>query len=186
MIFADTNDAVVAAGLAVQSQYPWTIFTGSGKGLAQASREELNGRNPYSPAVAVQVMEERINTVVDACRLCKTPTDRLIVAALAQNSPGFNRNTVTYLPYENGQIDWKTVMSDPDQKFNHPSAIDAKIRQFVTRKNYETQLMLKLYIQDLEMLMALGYQLPDKYVGADFAYIHKLTDLPKDKYHIPE
>ncbi len=95
MAFTDTDDAVVAAGLAVQSQYPWTIFTGGGKGLAQASSEELDGRNPYSSSVAVDVMESRISTVVEACRLCQTPTDRLIVAALAQNSPGFNKNTVT-------------------------------------------------------------------------------------------
>jgi hypothetical protein len=93
---------------------------------------------------------------------------------------------VTYLPVdkETNQIDWAKVMTSPN--YNNPSAPDARMRQVITGKNYETQLMLKLYIQDLEMLMALGYQLPDKYVGADFAYIHKLIDLPRDKYHIPE
>jgi hypothetical protein len=99
MILTDTDNAVVAAGLSVQSEYPWALIGGSGQGLAQATDDELQeGQNPYSPSTAESVMENRINKVVDACRLCKSPTDRLIVAALAQNYPGFNKNSVSYLP----------------------------------------------------------------------------------------
>ena len=178
MAFTDTDDAVTAAGLAVQSQYPWAIVGGSGKGFAQASNEEIkDGQNPYSPSDAVAIMENRINTVVDACTLCKTPTDRLIVAALAQNYPGFNKNTVTYLPFKDGQINWSKVMTS--EQFNNPSAMDAKIRQQITGMNYETQLMLKIYMQDLKVLMQLGYQLPDEYTGADFDYINNLTTNPQ-------
>jgi RHS repeat-associated protein len=178
MAFTDTDDAVVAAGLSVQSQYPWAIVGGDAKGFAQASNDELeNGQNPYSPSDAVAIMDERINGVVDACTLCKTPTDKLIVAALAQNYPGFNENTVTYLTVKDGQIDWSDVMTS--DQFNNPQANDAKIRQYLTDKNYETHLMLKIYMQDLKVLMKLGYQLPDKYAGADFDYINNLIINPQ-------
>mgnify|MGYP005852999619 CR=1 FL=1 len=172
-----SGDAVVAAGIAVQSQYPWAIVGGDARGFAQALDEEIeNGQNPYSPSDAVAIMDERINEVVDACTRCKSPTDNLIVAALAQNYPGFNKNSVTYLPIEDGQIDWVDVMTNPD--FNNPQAIDAKLRQSITGMNYETRLMLKIYMQDLKVLMKLGYQLPDKYVGADFEYINNLIANP--------
>lgn len=35
------------------------------------------------------------------------------------------------------------------------------MRQGVTDMNYDTQLMLKIYIQDLQLLGSMGYELPD-------------------------
>ena len=61
MIWTNTKDATVAAGLTVQSQWPLAIISGSGLGFAGAVESELDGQNPYSIPVAEEVMSGRID-----------------------------------------------------------------------------------------------------------------------------
>ena len=49
----------------------------------------------------------------------------------------------------------------PNQPNYDPSSGIARMRQDVTNMNYDTQLMLKIYIQDLLLLVSMGYELPD-------------------------
>lgn len=184
---ASTNDAVTAAGIAVQSQWlsPADIAGSGGLGIAQVSNAQmieyaihnpdLEGGNQLIPSVAIKAMETRINIVVDAydkwCGNMCNDTDRLIVAALAQNGSEFDQTMFTdigenYMS-QDGSIDWQTYLStmgkNPDPR--------VLWRQQISRKNFGTELMLKMYIQDLEILKRLGYKLPDRYQNADFKKI---------------
>jgi RHS repeat-associated protein len=167
----DTNDAVVAAGLAVQSQYPWALV-GDTQGWAQAKSEELEGANPFSPAVAVEVMHKRINGAIDDyCKLCNDGNndgvDKLMVAALAQNGFDFSPQGVGDAMNQDN-IDWKDFLATNG---GNPSAWYAEIRQNVTQQNYDTQLMLKLFIKDLRLFTSMGYDLPDGITEKDIEYI---------------
>lgn len=111
----DTNDATVAAGLAVQSEYPWSIYGGGGKGLAQLTSSEMKefgmeGQDPYSSSVAVAGMEKRIQNAVNDCTSCTTGYDRLIVAAIAQNGSVQGLDNFGDLPIDDrtNTIDWDT------------------------------------------------------------------------------
>nr|MDQ3004945.1 RHS repeat-associated core domain-containing protein [Chloroflexota bacterium] len=171
MALTNTNDAVVAAGLAVQSQYLWALV-GDTLGWAQAKPEELAGENPFSPAVAVKVMNKRINGAIDDhCKLChdgnKDGVDKLIVAALAQNGFDFSPQGVGDAMSQDN-IDWKEFLATNG---GNPSAWYAEIRQDVTNQNYDTQLMLNLFIKDLRLLMSVGYDLPVGITETDIKYI---------------
>lgn len=50
----------------------------------------------------------------------------------------------------------------------------AKERQEQSGMNFSTQIMLKLFISDLEILMDYSYTLSDKYDSADFKSINLL------------
>jgi hypothetical protein len=182
-----SGDAVVAAGLAVQSQYPWAIIGGDARGWAQVTNEEmeefgLDDESPYSPSISVEAMEKRIELAVNACKKCKDATDRLIVAALAQNGPGFDADDVADLPVNNGAINWDYVMTELG---DNPSAWHAKLRQNVTGMNYDTRFMLKIFMQDLKVLMKEGYQLPDKHESANFDIIENLIKPRTPTYRSP-
>jgi hypothetical protein len=172
MAFTDTNDAIVAAGLTVQSQYPWAIFTGSGRGMAQLKADEmeglgLEGNDPSSPSVAVKGMAEKINQAYGDCKLCSTGADKLVVAALAQN--GFDTSLFNKLTKnDDGTLNWNAFL---EKYGNNPSAFDAKIRQKLTGLNYETQLVLKIYMQDLRLLRKLGYDLPEGIDEDDIKFV---------------
>ena len=175
MVFTKADDAVVAAGIAVQSEWLGpqdipivmdaydSIYTGiTGNqpsshhyGWAQTSEEE---GNPFDPSVAAQAMEARINDAIDACIQCETGADKLIVAALAQNGFDFNQRTLGKLPEVDGHIDWNTFLSENG---DNPGDSLSRLRQSITRRNYDTQFMLKLFLQDLRLLRKLGYDLPD-------------------------
>ena len=164
--FTDTNDAVVGAGLTVQSQYPWAIFTGGGLGLAGATENELKGDDPYSSAVAEKIIDKRITDARNDCTKCTSGADELIVAAIAQN--GFELDFGS-LPVNDGAIDWGTFFaSDVGSNTDDPFA---QARQNITGTNFSTELMLKLYVQDLRLLMKLDYDLPDWVKEEDIKYI---------------
>jgi hypothetical protein len=172
ILWTRTDNAVVAAGIAVQSQFVTGILFGSGHGLAQLTSDDMksfDGKSPYSPSVAVKGMEKRIQSALNACTACMTETDNLIVAALAQN--GFD---IRFLPTKNGSIDWEEVFyywGDTDDSF-------AKIRQDLTGMNFGTRFMTKIYMQDLKILMRLGYDLPDDFDDADFDLIDSYINPP--------
>ena len=173
MAFADTDNAVVAAGLTVQSQYPWSMFMGSGLGMSQIKQDKIDdllepdGQDPFSPSVAVEAMEELIGQATTQCELCTTGADKLVVAALAQNN--FNPSLFKNLTRNSdGTLNWELFLQEYG---GNPSAIDAKVRQGITGRNYETQLMLKIYLQDLRLLMRLGYDLPEGITEEDLKFV---------------
>ena len=145
-----TVNAVVAAGMAVQSNYygPWdnSSTIADSVGPAQLMPEEvamLDG-DPLDPNDAALGMGERIATVVNACPGKCSDTDRLILAALGQNYPGFNaQNASQDLPKNpDGTIDWGKYISEEGGGSSDSLAV---FRQSVTGLHYSTGLMLKLY-----------------------------------------
>jgi len=177
--FTDTNDAAVAAGLTVQSQYPWAIYTGDGLGLAGAKDGELEGENPFSPPVAERVMNDRITNAIDACGAgCGNGVDNLIVASIAQNGYALDFKSLPKEPDKT--IDWErffnsNVGSSTSDRF-------AQIRQDITGMDFSAEFMLKLYIQDLRLLMRFGYDLPEWVHEGDIRYIEDnyLSDEDKE------
>ncbi len=161
-----TDNAVVAAGIAVQSEFITGIFFGDGLGLAQLTSEDmkkLDGSVWVSPT-AIQGMDNRIKKAIEHCSRCVSETDKLIVAAIAQNG-----NTIDFksLPIKNGRIDWTQVFKDGSNTGDR----FALIRQDITGMDFGTQFMTKIYMQDLKILMKLGYDLPEEFDDADFDLI---------------
>ena len=186
VLWTDTDNAVVAASLAVQSEFPTGTFLGDARGLAQVTNEQmtlygLDGKNPYSPDVAVQAMEARIGLALAACKNCATDTDNLILAAIAQND-GIGLNDIKSLPMNDGAINWSMVLNEWGSNTTDPVA---NIRQNITGMNYNTKFMLKLFMNDLEILMGLGYELPEEFDDADFNTIRKYInpEPTRNRYH---
>jgi RHS repeat-associated protein len=154
------GDALIMAGIAVQSGNPVAMFTGDDRGWAQGSSDELNGRNPFSPSASTEIMHDRIYNAIGACRQCNSRVDKLIVAALAQNGFDFSSKSIGKgFPLKgDGNINWGEFLS---KNGGNPSSGIARMRQDITNMNYDTQLMLKIYIQDLQLLVSMGYELPD-------------------------
>ena len=152
------SDILVQAGIAVQSEYPLGIVGGGEQGWAQANNEELNGRNPFSPSASVDVMSNRIYNAIGNCKQCNSAVDKLVVAALAQNGFDFSPKGIGRFPMKDGNINWGEFLSNNG---GDPSSGIARMRQDVTDRNYDTQLMLKIYMQDLQLLVSMGYELPD-------------------------
>lgn len=178
----DDVDAVVAAGLAVQSEYPWAIVGGDARGFAQATDDELaDGKDPYSPSDSVDIMQGRIDAAIEACgpKRCPDGSDRLIVAAISQN--GYTLDFKSLPKEADGSIDWnKTFASDIGGETDDPAA---QLRQSATGMNYSTKFMLKIYVQDLRLLLKAGYKLPDWATEEDLDYIEKtfLNDEDEEK-----
>jgi len=165
------GDALVMAGIAVQSGNPVAMFSGDDQGWAQASGSELmdGQKDPFSAAVATDIMEKRIYDAIGACTKCNSAVDKLVVAALAQNRFDFSSKGIGRFPMsEDGNIDWGKFLSTNG---GNPSSWVAGIRQDITGQNYDTQLMLKIYIQDLLLLVSMGYELPDWLTEEDIQYI---------------
>ena len=164
------KDILVTAGITVQTEYPWALV-GDTLGWAQAKSKELKGRNPFSPSVSAEIMNDRIYGAIGDCKSCNDGNndgvDRLIVAALAQNNFNFSPSGVGGLMSAD-EINWKDFL---DNQGSNPSAWYAGMRQDITGMNYDTQFMLKIYIQDLLLLMSMGYELPDWLTEEDIQYI---------------
>jgi hypothetical protein len=181
-----TDNVLVASGIAVQSQWAGgpqddpnvmavydKVSTALGHdpgehayGIAQASYSQTNGGDPFDPAVAIATMNARINTALDKCGQCQSGADKLIVAALAQNGSEFGgKGAFKGLPENSGgTINWANYLS---QNGNGSGDRLAQFRQSVTGMNYGTTFMLKLYLQDLRVLMQQGYQLPEGFTEDD-------------------
>jgi hypothetical protein len=175
----DTKNATVAAGLSVQSEYPWSIFLGSGKGLAQLTSAEMNskefgmeGDDPYSSDVAVAGMQKRIDNAEKQCTSCTTGYDRLLVAAMAQNGSVKGLDNFGKLPIDpqTNTINWNQLFFDSPDIGNSGDSL-AQLRAGVRNEKYSTLFMVRLYIHDLRVLMKLGYNLPDGIAEDDVKYI---------------
>lgn len=172
MALTDTDNAVVAAGLSIQSEFPWAIIGGDATGFAQALPDELGpGENPFSPSDSVNIMERRIMDAINACRGCETETDNLILAAIAQNG-GLDLKTIRHLPTieKNGPIDWELILGEWGGNTTDSWAL---ARQNITDMNYNTKFMLKLFMNDLEVLLDQGYTLPEEFDEANFGDIYE-------------
>jgi hypothetical protein len=173
VLWTKTDNAVVAAGIAVQSEFPTGIMFGGAHGLAQVTEDQkelygVEGKNLYNPSVAVEAMGERISLALDACKNCKSDTDNLILAAIAQNN-GISVKDISFLPIKDGHIDWIEVLNNRGGNTTDPIA---RVRQDITGMNYNTKFMLKLFMNDLEVLINLGYELPEEFDDADFNIIN--------------
>jgi RHS repeat-associated protein len=168
------NDAVVGAGLAVQSQYYLPIWDdptnplASSYGPAQISDVEMSDlgiTDPHDGSSAVLAMENRISSALAACNKCQTDTDNLILAAIVQNG-GLDIKGIKSLPTlgKGGPIDWETVLTEWGGNTSDPIA---GLRQGITGMKYNTKFMLKLFMNDLGVLLDLGYTLPDEFDDAN-------------------
>ena len=175
----NTVNAVVAAGMAVQSNFygPWdnSSSIADSVGPAQLMSEEvatLDG-DPLDPNDAALGMGNRIANVVNACPGKCSDTDRLILAALGQNYPGFSAANIKDIPRNaDNSFNWGSYIAAP---FNTNDPV-AQFRQGVTGLNYSKELMLKLFMLDLQWFLDHGYLLPDDYDDADLDYIETLYD----------
>jgi hypothetical protein len=185
------SDIEVAAGIAVQSQwlgpqdfrgFPGTSSSSSGFGWAQVSDNQmaeygLAGQDQWDPDAAYAAMKKRINLVQDACKGCSA-RNKLIAAALAQNGSGFtSSNMVAALTNYMGKdgILWEAYFEDA--YINEPTDLQAKFRQRLTGKQYSTNFMILLYLQDLGSLYQRGFNLPDGITQEDLdEIIREYTD----------
>lgn len=192
--YVTDKNAIVGAGIAVQSEYygPWDTREGapngehSGLGYGQATDSEmqvlaqenpaLQGMDQEDPAIAVQVMATRIEMAVNACNRCVDDTDRFIVAALAQNGSGFGISSIKSLPVVDGRINWEEVMLNQGRGSSDPIALT---RQALTGMNYSTQFMLKIFSYDAISLINQGFILPDRYKNVNWNEINRLINLEK-------
>jgi RHS repeat-associated protein len=198
--YVTDKNAIVGAGIAVQSEYygPWDTREGapngenSGLGIAQIKDSEmasldLAGKDQEDPTIAVQAMATRINNAVSACKRCNNDTDRFIVAALSQNGSGFGIDSVKSLPLANDQINWDYVMLNNGRNSSDPIA---NLRQSATRMSYGTQFMLRLFAMDVRTLMSKGFVLPDGYRNVNWNEIDRLINLRQPRryplYHSPQ
>jgi hypothetical protein len=181
----------VAAGIAVQAEFSggleqtWgninnSLGGSSGVGIAQASPAEvktlnLGSLNPMDPFDSVKIMQARIDHVLEACkgRSCENSAkDKFIIAALAQNqSMSFLGLKDLLDDAKGGSINWNDFFSKPKD----PSQIDAKVRQAITGMTYEKGFMLLKYIQDVRVLLAWGWKLPDGMKETDLDDLEKLA-----------
>jgi RHS repeat-associated protein len=179
-IVTDKN-AIIGGGIAVQSQWysglkdvPQNPLASS-YGLAQATTDELKGRDPMDATVAADIMTERIDGAVSLCirkKLCQDETDNFIVAALAQN--GVSPNgwlDVPSLPQSpDGSVDWDVAMTQGGNTGNPV----ARGRQTLTGMNFSTQFMLNLFTKDVKALIDRGFTLPEQYDEVSWKTIDNL------------
>jgi hypothetical protein len=179
-----TDSAIVAAGIAVQSQWygPWDTHqnplaspTSSGLGIAQVSDSQmiaygLSGLNQDDPEVAIQAMTIRIEMAVNACKGCSA-RDQLIVAALAQNgyfqSPDGVRSILKDYMQEDGKVNWASFFDSLNKKGN---ILDIRA---IGHHQYDTRFMLRLFMNNLKELHNRGWTLPDL-TENDWKYIENL------------
>ena len=196
------DDILVAAGIAVQSQWiDWPFHnSSSGIGPAQISVSQLstpygkkvNGTeqyglgipsdypygphgNPNTPAVAAEGMSRRIYQVVDACTYCSAQ-DKVIVAALAQNN-GFTIASLKDLRgnyYNSGAINWSGYLDTRAKNYNGGALMDFRAQQSGQGKgSFDARFMLLLYTNDLLELDRRGWDLPYGLTTSDIYAIRR-------------
>ena len=146
----------------------------SGLGIAQITDAEMEdfgfeGQDQEDPEVAVKAMAKRIRSALNALETVYgeniSSQDMLIVAALAQNGRGFNVDEIKETlandkfkdsddsPDWEGYFTWRGEKGEPGEDW-------AREYQKLIGKQYDTQFMLQLYINDLRELHDRGWELP--------------------------
>jgi hypothetical protein len=161
------DSIVVAAGIAVQSQWhtPLDDLPGDGgRGKAQVSDDQmpeygLDGQDQTNPEVAVAAMASRIERIQDACSGCQGK-DLLVAAALAQNGSGISQDMIEKAPRnDDGSVRWH-VFFKRNYSFHSVSHPSAFAREKFTGLQFDVQLMLLLFLNDLRELHSRGWDLP--------------------------
>jgi hypothetical protein len=188
--YVPRNNAIVAAGIAVQSQWyneswdsPDSWAPSSSYGLAQATDEELSGRDPMDPEVAVEIMTERIEGAVSSCirvKRCQDDTDNFIAAGIAQNgiSPNGWFDARSLPKSSDSSADWLRVMLEQGKVMENILNPFPEHRQRLSGMNFSTQFMLNLFAMDVKELMNQGYSLPENYDDVNWAVIDNLLKQP--------
>lgn len=176
------GNAVVAAGIAVQSQWYNSYWDHQGNplsssyGPAQITQAEietygLDGQDLHSPSIAVQTMENRINDVLTACPAC-IERDKLILAALAQNGLEYALNALKNVSYrkqlDDGGLDWEKYFNSLNPTGN--ILLDTRA---TGHHNFSSRFQLHLFINNLEELGRRGWKLPNL-SPRDWDYINDL------------
>jgi hypothetical protein len=140
----------------------------------------LPGADPYDDEIAVRGMLNRIQqTIEEAERLGERKninvtldeTDRFIIAALSQNSGGFDKDDihdVMIIYTENGEINWQKYFDQsykdwPTQKgwLERKRLEIWQIWKTGSAKDWETEFMLELFYKQAKALENDGYYLPE-------------------------
>ena len=182
-----STNILVAGGIAVQSQWynpivddPHNPFASS-YGPAQLGKKEYpEGTNPQNIDVAIAGMAKRINSSLTACgnQCAKDPTNAFIAAALAQNGPGGAFDRRDFPP---GDLNWAKMFAARDPSTNPVP----HLREELTGLQYDTSFMLRLYINDVKALIAMGWQLPPGYENLDWEKLEQLASPPSQSTQTP-
>jgi hypothetical protein len=133
-------------------------------------------------------MATRIGIALEACaRYCNLTNsqeydvwvNRLLFSALSQNGSGYSPRyfNARQLPKVNSDIDWVEFLKD----VNAPSAPDARIRELLTGKKYEPDLMVKMYVRDLQQMHTNGMPVPEEYLKALERVLEKLEEAKNNR-----
>jgi RHS repeat-associated protein len=183
-LITDEVHTYTAVGIAVQSEWPDIVKDEySGEGPAQVSDAQMNealgdkvkhrnngyglgmpGQNQNNGYVASVAMRTELDQALKPCHDVCTNTDKFIIAALAQNGPGFTKAEMTaILNPENGflnndgTISWEAYFTDR----NKNSDDDWFLKQRTGGLDYDTSFMLHVFYLDAKEMEAQGWYLPD-------------------------
>jgi hypothetical protein len=209
--FRGVDATAIAAAIALQSQnyykgkdskegvfYKLKKLSGgsSGIGIAQITDEEMRdfefeGLDQEDPEVALMAMAKRIRSALNALETVFgeniSSQDMLVVAALAQNGRGFNvdeiKETLANDRFKDSDDspDWEGYFTLRGEE-GEPGEDWAKDVQKLKGKQFDTQIMLQLYINDLRELHDRGWELPFGLEEGDLDEVEKtlIIDLKID------
>jgi hypothetical protein len=137
----------------------------------------LVGKDQTKPEVAVEAMTARIERIQEACSSCKGK-DLLIAAALAQNGSGIDIDMMENAPRnKDASINWDKFFQR-NFNFHSSSHHSAFVREKFTGLQFDVQLMLLLFLNDLRELHTRGWELPYELTVEDLDeieddYVHR-------------
>jgi hypothetical protein len=147
---------------------------------AQMTRYGLDGLDPTNPEIAQNAMAVRIASALSQCPDC-SPKDKLIIAGIAQNGDFITPeliNRITNNAMVDGNINWDYAM----ETFVKPSPNTWWQNSVTGGLDYDTQYMVKLFLQDMLALHDAGWELPYDLATEDIENIieefssHEFTD----------
>jgi len=132
-------------------------FRGYGLGMA--------GENQAKGKVSVEAMMTRIKIVMEGCDEKCTSTDLFLVAALAENGPGFNLDNMKTLQGKYGRINDGTHSLKWGDWLNDSNALSAK-NQSTNRD------LIAQFAGNVIFLENRGWDVPS---DIDWSYVYSLT-----------
>ena len=184
-LITDEVHTYTAVGIAIQSQWADPIVRNkySGEGPAQVSNAQMDtpyghkveggdngyglgmpGQNQNNGYVASVAMRNRIEQVINVCGNTCTSTDKFIIAALAQNGPGFTQaNMANILNPKNGflnndgTISWEAYFTSANKTSDDSLSLELRTGGL----DYDTFFMLRLFYLDAKEMEAQGWYLPN-------------------------
>ncbi len=160
----------------------------------------LPDEDPHDNKTAVRGMDRRIQQVFDRAEklsedngIVLTNTDKYIIAAMAQNGPGFDFNDINSVMdsdkgfIRDGQIDWEAYFEIKQNEWE--KRVDDAWKNPLNQANaetiinnvrsggagYDTQFMLEKFYEETSSLQTEGYYLPN---DLDVQRIEELINPP--------